>query len=246
MDHSGQARPGRQRGFVRAGEVRAGEVRAGEVRAGEVRAGEVRAGEVRAVEVRAGEVHEVEVRAVEVRSVEDRAVEVRAIEVRAGEVRAVEARVGEARAGEDRAGKDRTGKVNRLELDIAPRIPAADHGDGRLDVGSCQSLLIWIAGIWWRPRLAGVLTDERGEDLHHGRVVFGGITGDPLEGVDAADAHVELFGSELLDGLGVAVGHLPFAGQGEVPRREQERAGGQQPGAEGEQPTPRGIPCRLH
>jgi hypothetical protein len=37
-----------------------------------------------------------------------------------------------------------------------------------------------------------VLADERGEYLHDGRVVFGGIAGYPLESVDAADAHVDL------------------------------------------------------
>jgi len=41
--------------------------------------------------------------------------------------------------------------------------------------------------------------------------------------------------------LGIAVSHLPFAGQGEVPRREQERASSEQPGAKGEQPAPRSI-----
>ena len=74
-------------------------------------------------------------------------------------------------------------------------------------------------GLHW-PGLAGVLADEGGQHLHDGGVVPGGITADPLEGVDAADAHVELVRAELLDGLGVAVGHLPLAGQGEAPRRE--------------------------
>jgi hypothetical protein len=32
-------------------------------------------------------------------------------------------------------------------------------------------------------------------------MIFGGIPGDPLEGVDAADAHVELVRAKLLDGL---------------------------------------------
>ena len=73
-----------------------------------------------------------------------------------------------------------------------------------------------------------MVADECGEYLHHGRVVFCGITGNPLEGVDAADAHVELFGSELLDGLGIAVSYLPFAGQVEVPRREDQGPGGEQ------------------
>ena len=199
------------RGEVRADEVRAGEVRAGEVRAGEVRAGEVRAAEVRAGEVRAGEVRAGEVRVGEVRAGEVRAGEVRAGEVRAGEVRAGEVRAGEVRAGEVRAGEVRAGEVNRQ--DVALCISAADHGNGRLNVGPGQSFLFRTAGIWRRPRLAGVLADECGEYLHHGGVVFGGIPGDPLEGVDAADAHVELVRAELLDGLGVAVGYLPLLGQ---------------------------------
>jgi hypothetical protein len=63
------------------------------------------------------------------------------------------------------------------------------------------------------PRLGGVVTDECGEYLHHGRMVFCGITGNPLEAVDTADAHVELVRAELVDGLGVAIGHLSLLGQ---------------------------------
>src|ERR1039457_2056862 len=33
-----------------------------------------------------------------------------------------------------------------------------------------------------------------------------------LQGIDAANAHVELLGTELLDGLGIPVGHLPLLG----------------------------------
>jgi hypothetical protein len=83
-----------------------------------------------------------------------------------------------------------------------------------------------------------MLPDKCGEHLHHGGVVFGGIAGDPLEGVDAADAHVDLLVAELLDGLGEAVSHLPFSGQGEVPSREQERARREQPGAREVRITP--------
>lgn len=66
-----------------------------------------------------------------------------------------------------------------------------------------------------------------------GGIIFGGIPGHPLEGIDAADAHVELVRAELLDGLGIAVSHLPFAGQGEGPRREQQRARSEQSGTKG-------------
>jgi hypothetical protein len=73
--------------------------------------------------------------------------------------------------------------------------------------------LAGVVTIWWWQRLAGALTDECGEYLHHGGVVFCGIAGDPLKGVDAADAHVELIRAELLNGLGEAVGHLALLGQ---------------------------------
>jgi len=36
-----------------------------------------------------------------------------------------------------------------------------------------------------------MFADERGEHLHHDRVVPGRVAGDALQGVDAADAHVE-------------------------------------------------------
>src|SRR5271166_2801892 len=49
-----------------------------------------------------------------------------------------------------------------------------------------------------------MLADERGEHLYHGRVVSRGVAGDALQGVDAADAYVELVRAELLDGLRVA------------------------------------------
>jgi len=51
------------------------------------------------------------------------------------------------------------------------------------------------------------------EHLHHGQVVSRGVAGDAFDGVDAADAHVELVPAELLDGLGIAVGHLPLLSQ---------------------------------
>ena len=71
---------------------------------------------------------------------------------------------------------------------------------------------------WQWPLLAGVLADERGQDLYDGRMVSGGVAGDALQGVDAADPHVELVGAELLDRLGVAVGHLPLLGQLDSPQ----------------------------
>jgi len=77
-----------------------------------------------------------------------------------------------------------------------------------------------------------MLADECGEHIHHGGMVSRGVADDALQRVDAADPHVELLGSELFDGLGVPVGHLSFAGQGEVPRCEDQGGGGEQARAE--------------
>ena len=71
------------------------------------------------------------------------------------------------------------------------------------------------------------------------------VAGDAFQGVDAADTHVEFLGAELLDGLGITVGHLAFARQGEVPRGEDQCPGGEQARAERQQPTPSVIQCRL-
>jgi len=119
-----------------------------------------------------------------------------------------------------------------------------DGGSGLYVGARCPLwwLCAWL-GRW--PLLAGVLPDECGEHLHHGRVVFGGIPGHPLEGVDAADAHVELVGAELLDGLGVAIGYLPLSGQVEVPCREDQGPAANKPSASVKEPSPRRVPRRL-
>jgi hypothetical protein len=44
-------------------------------------------------------------------------------------------------------------------------------------------------------------------------MVAGRIPGDAFQRVDAADADVEFVGAQVLDGLGIAVGHLPLLGQ---------------------------------
>jgi hypothetical protein len=90
-----------------------------------------------------------------------------------------------------------------------------------------------------------VLADERGEHLHHGRMVFCGVPGDALQRVDATDPHVELVRAELLDGLRVAVSYLSFAGQMEGARGEDQGHQGDQSGAERQQPAPRVIQRRL-
>jgi hypothetical protein len=43
------------------------------------------------------------------------------------------------------------------------------------------------------------------------------VAGYALQRVDGTYPHVRAFGAELFDCLGVAVGHLPCPGQGEVP-----------------------------
>ena len=43
-------------------------------------------------------------------------------------------------------------------------------------------------------------------------MVSGGIAGDALQCVDAADPHVQFFGAKLLDRFGISIGYLTFAG----------------------------------
>jgi hypothetical protein len=57
--------------------------------------------------------------------------------------------------------------------------------------------------------------DEGGEDFHDGGVVAGRVAGDALQCVDAAQADGEFGRSELLDGLGAAVGDTALHGKGE-------------------------------
>jgi hypothetical protein len=90
-------------------------------------------------------------------------------------------------------------------------------------------------------------------------VVSRGVEGDAFEGIDTAYPYVELFIAKLLDGLGIAVRHLPLLGnfvgtpvqgevisvQGYVPRSEYQCPGGQQARAECKQLCPRGFPSCL-
>jgi hypothetical protein len=58
-----------------------------------------------------------------------------------------------------------------------------------------------------------VLPDEGTQDLHHSRLVpLRGVLGEPFQGVDAAQAHVEVVAAQLLDGLGVAIGDVTLLG----------------------------------
>ena len=59
----------------------------------------------------------------------------------------------------------------------------------------------------WPPR---VVTDEGAKlKLDSGAVVFG-VLGEAFERVNAADADVSVLTAELLDRLGVTLGHLPL------------------------------------
>jgi hypothetical protein len=80
-----------------------------------------------------------------------------------------------------------------------------------------------------------VIADERGQHLHHRGVVWGAVPGDAFQSINAAYAHVELVGAELVDRFGVTVGHLPSFGQLKcsprqpvVPAREQQGPSGEQ------------------
>jgi len=114
--------------------------------------------------------------------------------LRAGEVRTGEVRVGQVRVGEVRAGQ-------LDHLAVVSDSPASDDGGSCLHVGARSMLWRLRAGLGRWPVLAGVLTDERGQDFHDRGMVPGRIAGDALQRVDAADTHVELVRTELLDRL---------------------------------------------
>jgi hypothetical protein len=94
-------------------------------------------------------------------------------------------------------------------------VPSSDDHNSSLHIGRGRRLWVFIAwpGRW--PRLARVLADEGGQNFHDSRVIPGRVAGDTLQGVDGTDPHVEFAGSQLLDGLGIAVGHLTLLAQNE-------------------------------
>ncbi len=98
------------------------------------------------------------------------------------------------------------------ETAVVRTVSASNDCDGCLHVGARCPLWHLSAGRGQWPLLVGVLTDESGQDFHHRWVVSRGVAGDPLQGVDAADPHVEFVGAELFDRFGVAVGHLALLG----------------------------------
>lgn len=108
-----------------------------------------------------------------------------------------------------------------------------------------------------------MLPHECREYVHYGGLVPGGVPGHALQGVNAADPHVELLGADLLDRLGVAVGHLSFLGEferaplpsiglfgvgpqeAEVQGGEYQRARREYSRSECQQLRSRGLPRRL-
>lgn len=103
-----------------------------------------------------------------------------------------------------------------VERRAAPARLAAEDRERRLDVG--VGLGGRTLGIRGRVVLAG---EGRGHE-HDGGPVARRVGGDPLEGIDGAEADIALGGTELLDGLGIAIGDLAFLGGAEVlPRGAQ-------------------------
>ncbi len=134
------------------------------------------------------------VRFASVRFAPVRSASVRSAPVRFAPLRSAPARSARVRSARVRVAPVRTAPVRSIGRISRSWIPAPDHGNGGLNVGPVDRSWSRLAPeIWWRPLLVRVLADERGEHLHHGRVVSGGVAGDALQGVDAADAHVELF-----------------------------------------------------
>ncbi|TDC06651.1 hypothetical protein E1267_15730 [Nonomuraea longispora] len=56
-----------------------------------------------------------------------------------------------------------------------------------------------------------MFADERRQYVVDVLMVAGRISGDPFEGVDAAEPGIEFAGAQLVDGLRVPVGELPLA-----------------------------------
>ena len=58
-----------------------------------------------------------------------------------------------------------------------------------------------------------MLANERSQNLHDRPVVVGRPFGDPLEGIDATQADIQLLVAELIDRTGESLGDLPLAFQ---------------------------------
>ena len=103
---------------------------------------------------------------------------------------------------------------------FAAKLSSPEYRDDRLNVcrgraffvtltmfcGACFLIFVCRTG---RP--GGVLANVRSQDLHDRPVVVGGAFGDPLEGVDATQADIQLLVAELVDRSGESLGDLPLA-----------------------------------
>jgi hypothetical protein len=156
------------------------------------------------------------------------------------------------------------GQVHPAKGQFGMHREAAEHGDGGLDVdrGSIEFidvldrfsafLLGWLRlSIFWKPGLvlverSAVHPDEGAQDLDDGGLVSvpTRVVRNLLQGVDAAQADIEVVVAELLDGLGVAVGEMPSLGQFEGASGDPIDPAVQPEGSQGAQPNePRQERC---
>lgn len=104
-----------------------------------------------------------------------------------------------------RRAKPQVGKLLKRDERIGPRVAVRISGVGLL----CMLLL---------PGRA--FPHEGGQQLEHGAAIRGGVLGDALQGMDAADAHPAVVAAELLDATGVALSDLSFPVDLELPPRQ--------------------------
>ncbi len=90
---------------------------------------------------------------------------------------------------------------------------AGQGGEGGVDIGVRllgELVVLDLGGI------GVVFADVGGQDVADGEAVAFGVAGDAFQGVDGGGADFSLVGAELLDGSGVPVGDLAFAGDVEL------------------------------
>ena len=92
-----------------------------------------------------------------------------------------------------------------------------------------------------------MLADERGKYFQHRRAICCRVAGPVLRALlgELADPHVQLLGTELLDGPGIPVRDLPSAQHDQGPRDGRERDADQQASSKRQQPPLRSVPGRL-
>ncbi len=191
---------------------------------------QVRAAEVRLLQMRVAEDRLLQVRAAEGRLLQVRAAEGRLLQVRAAEGRLLQVRAAEGRLLQVRAAEARVPQIDRMQVEsvaLALRrqreAATAKHRQACLRVRGPDLQLRHLsnrrggdvlAGQARRP--GGVAAHERGQHLADGGAVGGGVAGDSLQGVDAAEPHVELGVAELVDRAGEPLGDLALLGDLEL------------------------------